>query len=316
LLSLIDQVSWPEPSRKPGRPYVYQPLVILKYFVIMVWLKLESHRGLYSKLSSRTTEAEKLKEACGLQMLPSRRTFDRRFTSLASDLKQRISAMAKLLCEQGIVDPSIVSTDSSLLKANGNIWHRCHMKKGMLPCGNIDIEAHWGKTRCKGWVYGYKGCLTVTALPPAVPLYASLATANVDDTQFYPELAEQLPLETRFNIADAGFGSSDLYALSSQRRMRLVTPLRVYKNTPPERVKLAEFYSSPMGKALYRLRSVSVEPFISQLKAIFHIDPLPMKGRKNAEAYFLLTTLIYQLTVYLNHQTGRPSRHIKHLLNN
>jgi len=316
LLSLVDRVAWPEPPRKPGRPFTYPPLVMLKCFVVMVWLKLDFHRGLYSKLSSGTLEAERLMKACGLCGLPSRRTFDRRFNNLAPDLKQRISTMAMLLCQQGIVDPSTVSTDSSLLKANGNIWHRRHMKRGILPCGNIDVEAHWGKTRCKGWVYGYKGCITVTALPPAVPIYASLSTANVDDTIFYPELVDCLPLETRFNVADTGFDSSELYATSRQRRVRLVTPVRVYKNTPPERVKLAEFYNSPMGKALYRLRSVSVEPFISQLKDLFPIDPLPVKGRRKADAYFLLSVLIYQLAVYLNHQTGRPHRHIKHLLNN
>jgi hypothetical protein len=282
----------------------------------MVWLKLDSHRSLYSKLNSGTVEAERLKEACGLCRLPSRRTFDRRFNTMAPDLKQRILAMAKLLCEQRIIDASIVSTDSMLLKANGNIWHRKDMKRRRLPCSNIDVEANWGKSRCKGWVYGYKGCVTVTALQPIVPVYAALSTANVNDTMFYPELIEQLPFETRFNVADTGFDAPDLYTASSGRHVRLITPVRVYKSTPPERVKLAEFYNSPTGKALYRLRSTSVEPFISQLKGIFPIDPLPVKGRRKAEAYFLLSVLVYQLAVYLNHQTGRPHRHIKHLLNN
>lgn len=318
LLALVDRVPWPEPPKKRGRPYTYPPLVILKCFVVMFWLKLDSHRGLYSKFDSGTLEAERLRGACGLLggRLPSRRTFDRRFTALAPDLKQRILTMAMLLCEGGIADPSIVSTDSTLLKADGNVWHKKQMEQGILPRGNIDIEANWGKTRCKGWVYSYKGCVTVTGLEPTVPLYASLAAANVNDTRFYPELVEQLPPETRFNVADTGFDDSELYAISRLRRMRLITPVRVYKSTPPERVRLAMFYNSTMGKALYRLRSVSVEPFISQLKNIFPLDPLPVKGRKKAEACFLLTILIYQLTVHLNHQTGRPHRHIKHLLNN
>lgn len=282
LLSLIDHVSWLEPPKKPGRPYTYPPLVILKCFIVMVWLKLDSHRGLYGKFTCGTDEAALLKEACGLPegRLPSRRTFDRRFTSLASDLKGRIRTMANLFCEREIANASIVSTDSVLLKANGNIWHRKQMKQGMVPCGNIDVEAHWGKSRCKGWVYGYKGCVTVTALQPTVPLYASLATANVNDTTFYPELVETLPFDARFNVADTGFDDSELYATSRHRRMRLVTPVRLYKSTPFERVKLAEFYNSTMGKALYRLRSISVEPFISQLKELFHIDPPPVKGKK------------------------------------
>ena len=248
--------------------------------------------------------------------MPSRRTFDRRFNAMTPDLKQRILTIAKLLCEQGIVNPSIVSTDSMLLKANGNVWHKKDMKQRRLPCGNIDVEANWGKSRCKGWVYGYKGCVTVTALPPTVPMYAALETANVNDTKFYPELIEQLPFKTRFNVADTGFDAPEPHTTSRQRHVRLVTPVHVYKNTPPERVKLAKFYSSTMGKTLYRLRSVSVEPFISQLKDLFPIDPPPVKGKKKVEAYFLLVVLIYQLTVYLNHQTGRPHRHIKHLLNN
>ena len=74
----------------------------------------------------------KLAIACGLITIPcSRRTFDRRLKTISTDIKERISTMGYLfVAERLVVDPSITATDSTLLKANGNVWHKSSMKKG------------------------------------------------------------------------------------------------------------------------------------------------------------------------------------------
>ncbi len=58
----------------------------------------------------------------------------------------------------GLADPSIAATDSTLLKAKGSVWHKSSMKKGIVPRSGIDIGARWwGYSHTKeGWVFGYK----------------------------------------------------------------------------------------------------------------------------------------------------------------
>ena len=72
--------------------------------------------------------------ACGLDRLPDRRTFDRRFKTISIDIRSRIGAMGVLFIKDGMVDP-IVSVDSSLLKAKEHVWHRSNMKNEVHRSG-------------------------------------------------------------------------------------------------------------------------------------------------------------------------------------
>jgi hypothetical protein len=44
----------------------------------------------------------------------SRRTFDRRLKTISKDIKERILTMGYLFVEEGMTDPSITATDSTL----------------------------------------------------------------------------------------------------------------------------------------------------------------------------------------------------------
>ena len=47
ILYLIGLISWPKSHMKRrGRPYVYPPTVILRCFVVRIWLRLDSNRAL------------------------------------------------------------------------------------------------------------------------------------------------------------------------------------------------------------------------------------------------------------------------------
>ena len=98
----------------------------------------------------------KLALACGLVTIPCRRTFDRRLKTMSTDIKERISTMGCLIVTNGLADPSITAIDSTLIKANGSVWHKSSMKKGIVPRYGIDTDARWGYSRTKGWVFGYK----------------------------------------------------------------------------------------------------------------------------------------------------------------
>ncbi len=51
-----------------------------------------------------------------------------------------------------------------------------------------------------------------------------------------------------------------------------------------------------------------------QVKDVFGIDPLPVRGFGGAESIVLLSVLLYQLMVCYNRLTRRPSRFLKHML--
>jgi hypothetical protein len=90
---------------------------------------------------------KKVMRGCGLSRVPSRRTFDRRLVTIsAGDIKNRITTMGELFVREKIVDPSIIlSTDSTLVKAKGHVWHKSSMTKEVVPCSGIDIDARWGR---------------------------------------------------------------------------------------------------------------------------------------------------------------------------
>jgi hypothetical protein len=89
----------------------------------------------------------KVMKACGLSKLPpSRRTFDRRLATISRDIKKRILAMGELFVCDNLVDPYIVTTDSTLLiKANGSVWHTSSMIEELLipRSAGIDTDARW-----------------------------------------------------------------------------------------------------------------------------------------------------------------------------
>jgi hypothetical protein len=58
--------------------------------------------------------------------------------------------MGYLSIVEGLVDPSIISIDSTLLKAKGPIWHKSStMEKGEVPRPGIDTGARWGYSHTK-----------------------------------------------------------------------------------------------------------------------------------------------------------------------
>ena len=108
----------------------------------------------------------------------------------------------------------------------------------------------------------------------------------------------------------------ELYELSRRRGFELVCPIGRYENTHQDRRELVFFYESELGQLVYSWRSKSVEPLFEQIKDVFCIDPLPVRGFDEASALVLLSVLLYQVMVYYNGATGRQSRALKHMLGN
>jgi len=128
----------------------------MRCFIVRIWFRLDSNNALNEFLKMDYQYNKKIMKACGLVQVPDRRTFDRRLRSISTDIKERIAAMANHFIHEGMIDPYIVTIDSTLLKAKGHVWHKSSMKKGIVPRSGIDTDARWGFSHTKGWIFGYK----------------------------------------------------------------------------------------------------------------------------------------------------------------
>jgi len=63
----------------------------------------------------------KILKGCGLTSLPDRRTFDRRLSTISVDIKEVISTMGNLFVKKKLVDPYIVTIDSTLLSQRSSL---------------------------------------------------------------------------------------------------------------------------------------------------------------------------------------------------
>lgn len=314
---MIGCIAWPVPSvRKRGRPYVYPPTVILRCFIVRIWFRIDSNNALHEFLEIDSPYNKKLMMACGLKSIPDRRTFDRRLKTLPVDIKQRIAAMGNLFVVQKLVDPYIVTADSALMRARGSVWHKSSMKKGEVPHSGIDTDARWGFSHTKGWVFGYKLHATASTGSLIVPLSADFTTANVQDNQMYVPLASVLPEGVLYGAVDSGYDDRKLYDYSKNvLGIDLVCPIERYEHTPSDRLELMHFYESEIGQAIYRWRSISIEPLIEHIKSVFRIDPLPVRGYHRAAAVVLLSVLLYQILVYYNCKAGKDNpKSIKYMV--
>ncbi len=228
------------------------------------------------------------------------------------------------ISEEGLVKPYILGIDSTLIKAHGKVWHKSSMKKGVVPCSDIDTDARWGYSRTKGWIFGYKlHMVSTTGYSIVVPLSADVTTANVPDNQVYDELTPSSLSSTtikkiHYMVADPGYDDRNLYDLSIVMGFQLVCPMRRYRNTPKERLQLVDFYESPLGQIAYLKRSISIEPLIQHIKSIFRMDPPSVKGYDKICNIILLPVLLYQILVYYNCRMQKnedsPRRAIKHMI--
>jgi len=172
-----------------------------------------------------------------------------------------------------------------------------------------------GQEQTKGWVFGYKLYVVSSTGSLIVPLSADFTTANVPDSKVYGRVTASLR-GVRYVDGDRGYDVDDFYELSRERGFDLVCSRGRYENTHPDRIELVFFYESELGQLVYSWRSKSVEPLFEQIKDVFGIDPSPIRGSRGAESVVLLSVLLYQLMVYYNRLTGRPSRALKHVLRN
>ncbi len=132
---------------------------------------------------------------------------DRRLSTISVDIKERISTMGNLFVKERLVDPYIVTIDSTLIRAKGHLWHKSSIIKGVLSRSGIDTDARWGFSHTKHWIFGYKLHITASTGSLIIPLSADFTQADVQqDNQIYPTItcSSSLPQGVRYMAADSG----------------------------------------------------------------------------------------------------------------
>ncbi|MGI0069181.1 MAG: transposase, partial [Nitrosopumilaceae archaeon] len=242
-------------DKKRGHPYVYPTAVMLRCCVVRIWMRIPSVNALHYCLSIDDMYHRRICSACGLDSIPDRRTFDRRFKVLP--IRKIISKVGNIFLLEGLADADIASVDSSLLKARGQVWHKSSMKKNTLPISGIDADARWGFSRYRGWIFGYKLHVSCSTGKLVVPLSADFTTANISDNSPYRSLVLPIAGFVQNIAGDPAYDDGELYRFTDDAcAARLVCPVKAYKNTPPERMELVEFYNSKEGQLIYGTRKI------------------------------------------------------------
>ncbi len=250
VLYLVRTLSLYEEIFRPGRPYVYSTILMVQLFIIKSWMRIPSNNTLHYFLSIKCNN-DKLFKVCRLTQIPDRRTIDRRFQNLP--IGDIIGTMGNLFVSEGMVDDTSASVGSSMLKANGPVWHKSDMKNNRLPISGIDTDARWGFSKSKGRIFGYKLHMSCSTGKLIVPLSAGFSTANIHDGKMFDALIKSLSGIIQNILADPAYDDSKLHDSCGKKHLRWVTPIRQYPRTPRKGSSLWNFIILRLVRSCMRI---------------------------------------------------------------
>ena len=301
LVGLIDLIPMPpEPARhKRGHPQTYPERLFLKALVIMIIRQVHTPSGLLAILAQPTAEMQALRRALSLAdgRFACRRTWERRLASIPGSLPAQIACFGCFLLallDLWATAACAAAIDSTALIARGGVWHKKDREKGEVPHTSIDTEAHWTNSGWHGWIYGWKLHLVVTAACQVwLPLAAEVTPANIADNEHAPTLIEVLPTGLHFLLGDQHYHDQTLSQQCENRGCILVTSFTGKNNPYPHHDDGVE-----VRKILHKTRSIAIENFNEQFKAIFDVHgPVPTKGLVATQCFVLSAVFVYQLAI-------------------
>ena len=328
IASCLDLTRKTDAETKRGRPYAYNNNTMLRCYIVMMWMKLNSVNSLYKWLSRGDDFNTSVRKACGLEKMPDRRTFDRRFAKF--NFKDLVGYMGKEFVIRDFVNAVIVAIDSTNMKAyRGHVHHKKDKEAGRVPRPGIDTEAAWTRKRSI-WIYGYKlHIITVGDPARAVPLAACTTPANEADNKLAMDMFERLNLEVVEKLlGDQSYRDHKLYLAvremigkaSGGKEGSLMTWSKnnsgkqgagtrkggPKKDGAPTRAELGkrakaesdEEFATPEGKEIYDRRKESVEPAQGRIKDLFDLDTLPVRGKEAVDRYVLGCVFVYQMAIF------------------
>jgi len=266
LVKLVDRIPLPPSAAKAtrGRPKFYPDRLFLKALVIMIVRHLHKVHELLAVLDQPTDEMRTLRALLTENgHYPARRTWERRLKALPDTLPAQISCLGCYLV--AIIRPwdnagRAVAIDSTVLRANGGVWHKKDRERGVVPHTSIDTEAHWAKSGWHGWVYGWKLHLVAVVAAVWIPLAARLTAANIADNELAPDLLRELPPDTRFVLGDIHFNAPNVRQFCDDADLTLVTTQYGRYPHTDDGVEVRRIF--------HKLRSLAMENFNEHFKSL------------------------------------------------
>lgn len=306
LLEAVDRLPLPAPPPAGrGRPQVYSDRLMLKAVVVMLVRRVTTAHGLWAIITQPTAE---MGEVRGLLTehgrLPCRRTWERRLAHLPDTLPAQIAWFGEYLA--AVIQPwrgggAIAAIDSTVLRANGGVWHKKDREANIVPHTSIDTEAHWTKSGWHGWVYGWKLHLIVSVGAVWLPLAAEVTPANAADNAVAFGLLDELTTTLRYLLGDLSYNDPELREACDDANITLITSRR---GAHPHRDG-----GVTVRRIFHALRSKSIENWNGQFKAIFDVNqPMPTRGRMATRRWLLGAVFVYQLTIWCRFEAGEGLR--------
>jgi hypothetical protein len=231
---------------------------------------------------------------------PTRRTWERRLKGLPESLPAQIGCFGRYLVQ--LIEPwtdcgRAVAVDSTVLRANGGVWHKKDREQGEVPHTSIDTQAHWTKSGWHGWVYGWKLHIACVVASVWIPLSAQLTPANAADNEIAPALIYELPPEARFVLGDLHYNAPNVReACDLTGRILVTTKYGPYPHTDA---------GAAVRCIFHKLRSLAIENFNEHFKGIFDgHGQVPTKGLANTQRFALGAIFVYQLALLYRFQHG------------
>jgi len=302
LVKLVDRIPMPLPpaKRTRGHPKIYPDRLFLKALIIMIVRHLYKVHELLSVLEQPTPEMQTLHSLLMENgRYPSRRTWERRLKAIPSTLPAQIGCLGRYLVS--LIQPWATggcgAIDSTLLRANGGVWHKKDREQGIVPHTSIDTEAAWTKSGWHGWVYGWKLHLISAAMAVWIPLAAELTPANVADNEPAPALIRELPPEVHAVLGDLHYNARNVReACDCKGRILVTTEYGPYPHTDA---------GVEVRRIFHALRSRAIENFNEHFKGIFDgHGQVSTKGRINTTRFALGAVFVYQLAQLYRFEHG------------
>jgi len=267
----------------------------------MIVRHLHKVHELLSVLEQPTSEMQTLRALLTENgRYPSRRTWERRLKAIPATLPAQIGCFGRALVD--LIQPwahcgRAAAIDSTVLSANGGVWHNKHREQGIVPHTSIDTEAHWTKSGWHGWVYGWKLHVVSVVAAVWIPLAADLTPANTADNDAAPALIQELPKELRLLLGDRHYNAPDVRDACEQRGYYVVASrYGRYPHTDP---------GVEVRRVFHKLRSLAIENFNEHFKGIFDgHGQVPTKGLANTRRFALGAIFVYQLALLYRFQHG------------
>lgn len=321
------------PRTGPGRKPEVPDWVVATMLVVAILHRKKSRLAQFAFWQARTVRFQVWFPD---QRMLARSQFYQRARGVAALLSLAMKHLGIHAVRRGWADAQIVALDKSLIAARGR---KRHSRERRLRRG-VDPDATWSYSEHDRWVFGYSYEVAVSAGKRGTlwPLLASFDTASCSEQKSCLAKLPQLPRQTRYVLADAGYDSNAVgesvekttAGRSTQRRFLCPEVPRPQVGKPRcphsretrirqlhRRLRDArrKFTRSLRGRKLYRRRSITVEPFNSRFKQLFDLhDRVWHWGLKNNRVTVLAAFVAYQVLLTYNHQLRQRHARVQQLL--